>query len=53
MSKAYILEKKGKYQHTYSDAVKTKLIEKGWKPILSVNGWNMGMSYEKNCDGGK
>ena len=49
MGYIYILERNGKYIHTYSQSLKNKYVILGYRYILSVSGWNPSIHYEKGC----
>ena len=42
----YIMVKKSRYIHATTRLKKEKLLKDGWKHIITLNGWNMSISYE-------
>lgn len=47
MGQVYILTKNRKYIHTYSKMKGDKLIVKGWKPIIQIDGWNISVTINE------
>lgn len=46
MSYKYILVKKNKYIHATTENKKEKLVADGWKHIITLDGWNMSITYK-------
>ena len=45
MGLMYLLSKDGKLRHTYSQNVRDKLIEEGWRFEAFITGYNVSIEY--------